>query len=311
MNNHPESITGLALTIRTLGLSLMVASISTFVLVTIAYHYNKGQRKSDERVALVLSASVYLVIFTLMMVIISMNIHTILGDLYGDDFNSFWCIFRGYLLTLLPCTLYHMFVIQAFFRLCRIVYFSRRRLQSFRFYILVVPVQLLFAIHFTHPLVWQSEKYLLTTTVQPTEVLGSTSAKTGSCRHATYSHHCRFPNSHRLNNDCSRVDLPHHWLRASVDVSNHLVRSDCGNAGIEHCTDLCLLPSEVTHWRKKMSTKSNSISKNTERCISSMSLGYCMKPSSSFLCFVYSEEKRRCQSVCLRASTNEILQLLP
>lgn len=161
MNNHTESITGLALTISTLGLSLLIASISTFVLGNIAYYYNKGQRKSDERVALILSASIYLVIFTLIMVIISTNIHTILGDLYGDDFNSFWCIFRGYLLTLLPCALYHLFVIQAFFRLCRIVYFSRRRLQSFRFYVLAVPVQLLFAILFTCPfLVWHSEKYL-------------------------------------------------------------------------------------------------------------------------------------------------------
>jgi hypothetical protein len=161
MNNHTESIAGLALTISTLGLCLLVSSISMLVLVTIAYYYNKDQRKSDEKIALMLSASIYLVIFTLMMVNMSTHIQTILGDLYGDDFNSSWCIFRGFLLTLLPCLLYHLFVVQALFRLCRIVYSSRRRLQSFRFYILAVPAQVLFAILFTCPfLVWHSEQYL-------------------------------------------------------------------------------------------------------------------------------------------------------
>ena len=161
MKTPTEKIAGLALTISTLGLGLIVSSISIFVLVTIAHYCHKGQRKSEERIALMLSASIYLVIFTLMIVIVSTNIQTILGDLSGKDVSSPWCVFQGYLLTLLSCTMYNLFVVQAFFRLCRIVYFSHRRLQSFRFYVIASPMQLLIAVLFTSPfLVWHSEKYL-------------------------------------------------------------------------------------------------------------------------------------------------------
>jgi hypothetical protein len=43
---------------------------------------------------------------------ISFNIQTLLGDVYGNNFDSSWCIFRGYFICVTTCTTYHAFVIQ-------------------------------------------------------------------------------------------------------------------------------------------------------------------------------------------------------
>ncbi|UJR38708.1 hypothetical protein I4U23_031374 [Adineta vaga] len=43
-------------------------------------------------------------------------------DLYGIQFDSFWCTFRGYLISVMCSNVYQAFGIQAFFRLCRIIY---------------------------------------------------------------------------------------------------------------------------------------------------------------------------------------------
>ena len=74
-----------------------------------------------------------------MLVLLSIDIQTILGDLYELNFDSAGYRFQGYLLNGLIISLYNSFVVQvntlglisaylpllvlqAFFRLCRIVY---------------------------------------------------------------------------------------------------------------------------------------------------------------------------------------------
>jgi len=52
------------------------------------------------------------IIFLYVTTLISLNIQTLLGDVYGINFDSSWCTFRGYLLTIAICGLFHAFAIQ-------------------------------------------------------------------------------------------------------------------------------------------------------------------------------------------------------
>ncbi|CAF1221788.1 unnamed protein product [Adineta steineri] len=75
--------------------------------------------------------------------LMSMNIRSILGDLYKQSFDSPLCIFSGYLSLLMFSMLYMTFVNQAFYRLIRIVYFQNRQLQSLKLYIILPIIEII------------------------------------------------------------------------------------------------------------------------------------------------------------------------
>ncbi|CAF1187571.1 unnamed protein product [Adineta steineri] len=75
--------------------------------------------------------------------LISMNIRSILGDLYNQSFDSSWCIFSGYLAIILLSMLYMNFLNQAFYRLIRIAYSQNRRLQSLKLYVMLPIIELI------------------------------------------------------------------------------------------------------------------------------------------------------------------------
>ncbi|CAF1257487.1 unnamed protein product [Adineta steineri] len=73
----------------------------------------------------------------------SMNIRSMLGDLYNQSFDSSGCIFSGYLSSVLLGMLYWNFFNQAFYRLIRIVYSQNRRLQSLKLYVILPFIELI------------------------------------------------------------------------------------------------------------------------------------------------------------------------
>ncbi|CAF1206519.1 unnamed protein product [Adineta steineri] len=75
--------------------------------------------------------------------LISMNVRSILGDLYDQSFDSSWCIFSGYLASVMLGMLYMTFVNQAFYRLIRIAYFQNGRFQSLKLYIMLPIIEIL------------------------------------------------------------------------------------------------------------------------------------------------------------------------
>ncbi|CAF1140463.1 unnamed protein product [Adineta steineri] len=75
--------------------------------------------------------------------LISMNIRSILGDLYNQSFDSSWCIFSGYLASVLFSMLYMNFLNQAFYRLIRIVYSQNRRFQSLKLYVILPIIEII------------------------------------------------------------------------------------------------------------------------------------------------------------------------
>jgi hypothetical protein len=112
MVNYTDGLVGYVLTLISLINGLFVFVISFMVLAIIIYHQYNNRLKREEKVTLVLSANIYLFIFINIITIISSNIQTLLGDVYGNNFDSSWCIFRGYFICVVTCAFYHTFAIQ-------------------------------------------------------------------------------------------------------------------------------------------------------------------------------------------------------
>ncbi|CAF0900105.1 unnamed protein product [Adineta steineri] len=75
--------------------------------------------------------------------LISMNVRSILGDLYNQYFNSTWCIFSGYLAIVIFGMLYMNFLNQALYRLIRIVYSQNRWFLSLKLYIILPIIEII------------------------------------------------------------------------------------------------------------------------------------------------------------------------
>lgn len=69
-----------------------------------------------------------------------MNIHL---EQHG---NTTWCIWRGFFIHGFLCALYDSYMLQAGYRLCRVVFYRRKRLHSFPLYSFLVPIESLFGV---------------------------------------------------------------------------------------------------------------------------------------------------------------------
>jgi len=112
MFNNQNKVIGFVLTLITLGHSLFACLISVVIFSIITYNLCYNRMKRREKIILLLCTNIYLCILIYMTILSSMNIQTILGDLYGRDFNSSWCIFIGYTSPAILCVLYYSFVNQ-------------------------------------------------------------------------------------------------------------------------------------------------------------------------------------------------------
>jgi hypothetical protein len=91
---------------------LFACIISTIIFVIIIYHQLNNRMKRVNKITLFLYANIYLFILVYSAALVSFNIQTLLGDLYGQNFDSTWCTFRGYFIAAMLCALYNGFVIQ-------------------------------------------------------------------------------------------------------------------------------------------------------------------------------------------------------
>ncbi|CAF0743065.1 unnamed protein product [Adineta steineri] len=141
------------------------STMSAIILFIVIYHQHKNRIKQEERIILILCVNIYFCIFFSSTMLLILNIETLLGDLYGLNFDSTQCVFLGYLNAVLICTFFYGFVTQAFYRLCRIVYPSYKWLQTYWIYIFAVPLQLIMAcllmcpIYFWHAIVYMPGLY--------------------------------------------------------------------------------------------------------------------------------------------------------
>jgi len=112
MISYGHGIVGYVLNVISLIHSSIACVISPMVIAIIIYHQYYNRLKREEKITLVLSANIYLLIFIFTLQLISFNIQTLIGDVYGNNFDSSSCIFRGYFLTVMCSALYHAFVVE-------------------------------------------------------------------------------------------------------------------------------------------------------------------------------------------------------
>ncbi|CAF3324687.1 unnamed protein product [Rotaria socialis] len=60
--------------------------------------------------------------------------------------NTCWCVLRGFCIHGFLCALYDSYIVQATYRLCRVVFYRRKNLYSFPVYSLKVPIETLFRV---------------------------------------------------------------------------------------------------------------------------------------------------------------------
>lgn len=107
-----NNIIGAVLNLLTAIFNLFACLISIIVLVCIIYRQYSTRIKRQEKIILTLAANIYIYIFLYDIVQLLLGIYTILGDFYGIHFNSSWCVFNGYFISVLLSALYYGFIVQ-------------------------------------------------------------------------------------------------------------------------------------------------------------------------------------------------------
>jgi len=104
--------TGYILNIITLSIDMFTCLNSLIIFICIIYHICYNRIKQEDRVTVMHGINIYLLLSIYTVILILSNIQTVLGDLYGYNFNSSWCIFLGYFSPVILTTLYWSFVNQ-------------------------------------------------------------------------------------------------------------------------------------------------------------------------------------------------------
>ncbi|CAF0740064.1 unnamed protein product [Adineta steineri] len=149
----------------TLAICSLTCLFSCVILVCVIHHLYHNRLQQEDRIIIIHCINIYSLLLIYIAIVALFNIQSILGNLYGYDFNSSWCIFLGYLAPTLACSLFWAFVNQAFFRLGRVVYSTMRRLQSYQLYIILPFIELVFScilmslILFLHSVVYLPTDY--------------------------------------------------------------------------------------------------------------------------------------------------------
>ena len=112
MINYGGGIAGYVLDVVSLTYGLFTSVASIMIIVILVYYQCHNRLKSSDKITLLLSINIYLLIFFNTMTVVSFNIKGLIGDVHGYDFQSSWCIFMGYFFCMVCCAFYHAFVLQ-------------------------------------------------------------------------------------------------------------------------------------------------------------------------------------------------------
>ncbi len=112
--------------------------ISSLVLLIIFTHI----RPSSLNVSLLLICNTYFTIILFCFTLFDIGGHSLYGHIYPSIvFAGRWCEIRAYFPHVCFCSYYYSFVLQAIFRLFRIVFYKKRILQSFNIFIIAIFIQ--------------------------------------------------------------------------------------------------------------------------------------------------------------------------
>ncbi|CAF0871441.1 unnamed protein product [Adineta ricciae] len=80
-----------------------------------------------------------------------------LGISLEEHRPTIWCRWRGFFIHGFLCALYDSYILQAAYRLCRVVFYRRKRLHSFPLYLLLVPIESTFGVVCISPVLLRND----------------------------------------------------------------------------------------------------------------------------------------------------------
>jgi hypothetical protein len=86
-----------------------------------------------------------------------------MGMVLEQHGNTKWCRWRGFFIHGFLCALYDSYILQAGYRLCRVVFYRRKNLHSFPLYSLLVPIESLFGVVSISPVLFRGDVIYLPT----------------------------------------------------------------------------------------------------------------------------------------------------
>ena len=111
--------------------NIMLCSLSLVICITILVLIALRIRSLMSKVTVLLVCNTYVIIFFINAMMLTINIYNLYGDLHPSNmFDDFWCRLRTYFMFVGFCAFYYSFVLQASFRLVRVVFYQRKDLQS-------------------------------------------------------------------------------------------------------------------------------------------------------------------------------------
>ncbi|CAF1135816.1 unnamed protein product [Adineta steineri] len=152
MNSSTQYITNLIIDYSIIGFSSTGILISISMLTFILYHIIKNKIKSI-RIALLLTGNMYFALLLFFTLIIDTYTYTLEGHIYGNIFtnNTKLCRVRAYFVTTVICALFYSNTLQAIYRFCRIIFYMKKKFQSFQIHIIIIVIQWIICFIVTSP----------------------------------------------------------------------------------------------------------------------------------------------------------------
>ncbi|CAF1033432.1 unnamed protein product [Didymodactylos carnosus] len=141
-------------------------SIATllFLLIFLIVYINRQQ--FQQHISILLTVNTCLASFLTCFAVIIMTSSNLFGSFLIANMN--FCYVWGLLYDVFECSIYHSYALQAFFRLCRVIFYKKKYLLKYRLYIRLIGVQwmlsfllLLPAILLKHYTQLSNQKYCL------------------------------------------------------------------------------------------------------------------------------------------------------
>jgi len=147
------------LNLLTLINSVLTIFIGLFVLLLIVVFHRQSRS-----VPLLLAAhtcSTLLISAVMLASMATASLFGYMGIVLEQHGNTIWCRWRGYFIHGFLCALYDSYILQAAYRLCRVVFYRRKHLHSFLLYSFLVPTESLIGVMCISPvLFWNKVIYL-------------------------------------------------------------------------------------------------------------------------------------------------------
>lgn len=149
----------LSIILNTIFLLLISLSISISSLVLIIIYISI--RLSTANTLLLLTCNTYLTMILFALTLLDICGHRLYGHIDpAIKFDGQWCEIRAYFAHVCFCAFYYSFILQAIFRLFRIVFYKMKILQSFKIFIIAIVIQWVLSLGFIFPyIIFQDFQY--------------------------------------------------------------------------------------------------------------------------------------------------------